>query len=69
MTLKIVMDHPHLRAGHICPLCDGVKDSGLVCCWLCFRKYDLRSGNEAAESMIDAKEHELALISAAGRVS
>jgi hypothetical protein len=41
----------------------------LVVCWRCFRQYDLRNGNEYAESMIDAKEAELSLIAAAGMTS
>lgn len=53
------MDYPNIRASKICPLCRKDKEQDLLVCWTCFRKYKMRYGNPAAESLIDQVEAEL----------
>lgn len=53
------MDNPRVRMQIICPVCDGSKDRGLVACWPCFRKYDMRNGNPVCEEIIRDRENEL----------
>lgn len=51
-------DFPHVRSSQICPLCNGDKDTGLICCWSCYRERRVRDGNQEAETLIakgDAK--------------
>ncbi len=50
------IDNPHIRSDNTCPLCLGVKDDHLVCCWSCYRSEGLRYGNEAAMQKIKARE-------------
>lgn len=45
-------DFPNTRRNTVCPLCAGHKDRGLVACWVCYRKYDMRNGSQAAEDKI-----------------
>jgi hypothetical protein len=40
----------------VCPLCDGTKSLGLVCCWECYRRHGLRYGNPEIERLLDAAE-------------
>jgi hypothetical protein len=56
---QIQIDHPNVRASVVCPLCQGVKDAGLVACWPCYRKNEMRYGNPAAELKIDQAEKRL----------
>lgn len=53
------MNNPLTRKSSHCPLCDGPKDIDLVACWSCFRVYDMRMGNPAAEAMIARHEASL----------
>jgi len=53
-----VIDNQNVRASNRCPLCEGHKDIGLVTCWPCYRRYDLRNGNPEAEAKIE-KANEL----------
>ena len=46
------IDYPRVRAQAVCPLCQSVKESGLLVCWPCYRAHDLRHGNQAAENAI-----------------
>ncbi len=52
------IDNPHVRADAFCPLCEGVKGAGLVCCWPCYRREGMRNGNPKAEAAI-ARRNEL----------
>ena len=54
------VDHPHLRASDLCPLCDGLKPFGTVACWSCYRNAEMRNGNQVAEAMLDRREQALA---------
>lgn len=40
----MTIDHPNIRNWTKCPFCLGNKDQGLVACWPCYRKHDLRNG-------------------------
>ena len=50
------MDHPKLRDKDICMTCSQPKNVGLVVCWSCYRRLDLRNGNPEAERALDAME-------------
>ncbi len=52
-------DHPRVRASLTCPLCLRHKDTGLVACWPCFGRYDMRQGNWTLESIFDEAESAL----------
>jgi hypothetical protein len=54
------IDNPRVRAHHLCPLCNGPKDAGLVACWPCFRSSGLKNGRRDAEWRIQDRERELA---------
>jgi len=56
---RITVDHPKVRDSRKCPLCGDKKETGLVSCWPCYRRYGLRQGNPQAENRIDYAEHEL----------
>jgi hypothetical protein len=51
-----MIDHLLTRNGAVCPLCQGPKDKGLVTCWGCYRRHDLRNGNAKAAAIIDDYE-------------
>jgi hypothetical protein len=53
------LDYPQVRAQRVCPLCQGAKETGLVACWPCYRTYELRYGNAAAEQIIAQAEDRL----------
>lgn len=53
-----------VRQSHFCPLCDKIKDLGLVACWSCYRQHGLRSGNPRAEAIIHAAGERLGGVSA-----
>ena len=53
-----------LRQHPVCPLCDGVKDAGLVACWTCYRAHGLRNGNPRAEAIIRAFRERLEEVNA-----
>lgn len=55
------MDFPLVRSSLICPLCRKNKEVGLVCCWHCYRKRDMRNGNKEAEALIAEADAELML--------
>lgn len=57
------MDHPLLRASLVCPFCHGAKDTGLVACWPCYRKHDMKFGG--GEYQVDRSERILARAAAA----
>lgn len=48
--------HPLTRASVICPLCFAGKAAGLVACWPCYRKENLRNCPPEAEAKLDARE-------------
>ncbi len=50
------MDFPRVRSSLICPLCGNDKETGLICCWGCFRERDMRNGNKEAEALIAEAE-------------
>ena len=50
---RIKPDNENVRASNQCPLCEGEKETGLVVCWPCYRRYDLRNGNPEAENKIE----------------
>lgn len=50
------IDHPLLRQHSHCPLCHERKDQGLVTCWPCYRRHELKYGNARAEAIIDRAE-------------
>jgi len=52
-------DNPRVRASTTCPLCRGAKATGLIACWPCFRRWDMRHGNPNAERVIEGRELEL----------
>ena len=60
------LDYPKVRAQVLCPLCVGDKDEGLLVCWPCYRRYELRSGNEVVEQIIAQAEN--GLVAQAARV-
>jgi hypothetical protein len=53
------MDYPHVRSSGVCPLCRERKEVGLVVCWDCYRAWNLRYGNEEADSVVERVEAEL----------
>ncbi len=53
-------DHPQLRKGELCVLCTKRKDAGPLVCWECYRKHEMRYGNEKVERILDACEGDLA---------
>ena len=57
--MTATLDNPRVRASFVCPLCAGPKDSGLLCCWGCFRARAMRNGNTEAERIIAAAEVKL----------
>jgi hypothetical protein len=50
-------DYPKVRAHHICPVCNGQKDEGLIACWTCFRNCGIKSGD--MEHVIREREMQL----------
>ncbi len=56
-----LIDHPLVRASATCPICEGPKDSGLVICWPCYRKTNMRCGNQDVELLLDKSERLLKL--------
>lgn len=45
-------DNPRTRWQTICPICNGFKDHGLIACWSCFRKHNMRNCNLLAEKVV-----------------
>jgi hypothetical protein len=45
-------DSPSLRRLTTCPLCGGDKPRGLLVCFGCYRKHDMRNGNPAIERLL-----------------
>jgi len=43
LSLTTQADYPHLRQQPVCPLCHHEKDHGLLVCWTCYRRLDLRN--------------------------
>jgi len=54
------MDYPNVRSSTICPLCGEEKEAGLIVCWACYRKHEVRYGNPEVESLLNHAENELA---------
>ncbi len=54
--MELIIDHPKIRESEVCPTCQGKKETGLVVCWSCYRKYGLRNGNIEIEQVIDKVE-------------
>ncbi len=50
------MDFPRVRSSLICPLCGKDKETGLICCWQCFREWNMRHSNKEAEALIAEAE-------------
>lgn len=50
-------DFPKVRAHHVCPVCNGPKDLGLIACWPCFRNRGVKTGQ--MEKVLEAREAEL----------
>lgn len=48
------IDNPHTRAQTECPLCKGTKSEGLVTCWPCYRRHDMRSGTDVVSNRLIA---------------
>ncbi len=49
-------DHPFVRARHECPLCGGAKSSGLLCCWPCYNRWNIKAGISEADALIEEAE-------------
>jgi hypothetical protein len=58
-------DHPHIRTGTSCPLCNGRKAGGLLACWPCHNAHGLGDGNPHVESRL--ADYERAPAGAAAR--
>lgn len=50
------LDHPLTRNHVVCPLCGDAKDTGLLTCWPCYRRFNLKYGNPQAEAAIERME-------------
>jgi len=37
-------DYENCRDSERCPVCGRDKDRGLLACWACFKRYDMRNG-------------------------
>jgi hypothetical protein len=61
------VDFPLVRAQFLCPLCQGEKAAGLLVCWPCFRRCELKYGNPQAEAEI--ARYELKLSGESGLVA
>lgn len=53
------MDYLNVRLSPVCPLCLGKKEQGLIACWPCYRKHDLRSCPPAIEAKLAGYEADL----------
>lgn len=53
-------EEKRVRSHPVCPLCYGVKGSGLVVCGPCYRVQGMRYGNRQAEARIRAFGERLA---------
>ena len=51
-----MLDYPHVRASHVCPLCQRDKDQGLIACWPCYHARGLRYGNNEVEELLQQIE-------------
>ncbi len=49
-----MIDHPYIRAQTVCSLCKGKKDTGLVICWPCYRRHDMRNGGDVVANRLIA---------------
>lgn len=56
---------PLIIASCICPLCCKVKEVGLMVCWPCFEKHDLKNSNAHIEERLDEIERDLSGVKAA----
>lgn len=52
------VDNENVRNSTRCPLCEEIKQIGLVTCWPCFRSFGLRYGNVEAEEKIEKANEE-----------
>jgi len=52
-------DHPKLRESERCPVCRGNKDTGLLCCWHCYREKRIKYGNPEVQKILDQEERQL----------
>jgi hypothetical protein len=52
MSARSRPDFPSLRRLTTCPLCGGDKPRGLLVCFGCYRKHDIRNGNPAIERLL-----------------
>ncbi len=64
-----MVDYPHVRASTLCPLCRANKEAGLLVCWNCYRDYNLRLGNDAAEALIAKADVEIREITRASVIN
>ena len=49
-------DFPLVRAQLRCPLCQGAKQAGALVCWPCYRRYEMRYGDEQLRPACCAKK-------------
>jgi hypothetical protein len=55
----VKIDHPKTRAGVVCPVCKTHKTVGLVVCWECYRRHNLRYGNPEIDAILDKWERSI----------
>lgn len=53
------MDHHNVRSSIICPVCGREKQAGLMVCWYCYRRHEMRYGNKEVEMLIEKAEDRL----------
>lgn len=54
------IDYPRIRRDSTCPFCTRTKDQGLIACWPCFRRENLRQGETAAQAFaLETREQRL----------
>lgn len=56
----MTVDHPRTRNHPLCPICHGPKNQGLIVCWTCFNRHNMRNPNLRCELLIE--QHEIDLI-------
>lgn len=53
------IDLPNLRQSKVCVLCNAEKAAGLIVCWDCYRKHELRRGNPTIEARLALEDKRL----------
>jgi hypothetical protein len=59
------LDTTHVRQGSTCPLCNRLKDVGLIVCWPCYKRHAMKYGNPRCEAIIAEREEALRALKAA----